>query len=264
MTQSRLLFLAAFAASAIDCPSRAADSGRPAALSVAAAANLVYALDELNAEFRKTDPGVAVTSATGASGSLVAQISHGAPYDVLLSADRSSPQALIKAGQADATSLSAFAVGRLVLWTTKEGVDVSDIAAAVRSPRVQKLAMANADTAPYGRAAVQALKALGAWEDARPKIVVGENISQTAQFVETGNADAGFVALSIVDSPALRGKGRWTEVPASLHEPLEQCAVVTAHGAANPESARYVAFLHSPAARKILEAFGYGIPSPGQ
>ena len=260
MKAARCLPLLAAAAWAVACPLRASDPGGPGTLSVAAAANLVYALDALNAGFRATAPGVTVTVATGSSGSLVAQISHGAPYDVLLSADRSSPQALIGAGQADGRTLSAFAVGRLVLWTTREGLDISGIAAAVRSPLVRKLAIANAETAPYGRAAVQALKAIGAWDDARPKIVVGENISQTAQFVETGNADAGFVALSLVVSPKLRGRGRWSEVPASLHEPLEQCAVITAHGSANPQAARYIAYLHGASARAILEAFGYGVP----
>jgi molybdate transport system substrate-binding protein len=254
--------LVALTAAAFVSRARAADAARPAALSVAAAANLVYALDALNAEFGKTAPEIAVTSATGASGSLVAQIAHGAPYDVFLSADRGFAQALVNAGNADAKSLSTFAVGRLVLWTTRAAVDVSDVAGAVRSPLVRKLAVANVDTAPYGRAAQQALKALGAWGDAQPKIVMGENISQTAQFVETGNADAGFVALSIVISPRLKGRGRWTEVPEALHEPLEQCAVITTRGSANPAATRYVAFLNSPAARAILEAFGYGIP-PG-
>lgn len=257
MMGRRLFSLVALAASACAC------SAQPARLSVAAAANLVFALDALDAEFGKAAPDVAVTRTTGASGSLVAQIAHGAPYDVFLSADRGFAKALVDAGNADAKSLDAFAIGRLVLWTTREGVDVSNVAAAVRSPLVRKLAVANVDTAPYGRAAQQALKALGAWDDAKPKIVMGENISQAAQWVETGNADAGFVALSIVVSPRLKGRGRWTEVPAGLHEALEQCAVITARGSANPAAARYVAFLHSPAARAILEAFGYGIPAPG-
>ena len=258
-----MLVVAAFAASAFFGSAGAAEAPPPGALSVAAAANLVYALDALNAEFGRSAPEVAVTSTTGASGSLVAQIAHGAPYDVFLSADRGFAQALVVAGNADAKTLSAFALGRLVLWTTREGVDVTDIAAAVRSPLVRKLAVANVDTAPYGRAAEQSLKALGAWDDAKPKIVMGENISQTAQWVETGNADAGFVALSMVVSPRLKGRGRWTEVPASLHEALEQCAVITARGSSNPAAARYVAFLHSQAARSILEAFGYAIPSSG-
>jgi molybdate transport system substrate-binding protein len=240
---------------------RADQAAAPTTLSIAAAANLVYALDALDAEFAKAAPAVTVTSATGASGSLVAQIEHGAPYDVFLSADPDFPRALVKAGQADAGSLSAFAVGRLVLWTTEAGVDVSDIAAAVRNPAVRKLAIANVTTAPFGRAAKEALEKLGAWADARPKLVVGENISQTAQFVDTGNADAGFVALSIVVSPKLRGKGRWTEVPAGLYGSLEQCAVITAHGSSNPAAARYITFLHSSSARAILRQFGYGIPA---
>jgi molybdate transport system substrate-binding protein len=252
--------LAAFAA-ALAVPARADGPAAQGALSIAAASNLVYALDALDAEFAKGAPGVTVTTASGASGSLVAQIEHGAPYDVFLSADADFPRALVKAGHASAGSLSAFAVGRLVLWTTEAGVDVSDIAALVRNPAVKRLAIANVATAPFGRAAKEALIRVGAWDDAQAKLVVGENISQAAQFVDTGNADAGFVALSIVIAPRLRGKGRWTEVPASLHGPLEQCAVITEHGAPNPAAARYIAFLHSPAAQAILVKFGYAIPS---
>lgn len=259
----RILFSLIALAGAAAGPACAADSGDTRTLSVAAAANLVYALEALNAEFRSEEPGLTLTSATGASGGLVAQISHGAPFDVFLSADRSYSDALIKAGQADAKTLKVFALGRLVLWTKREGISLSDVGSLVRSPLVRKLAIANADTAPYGRAAEQALKALGAWDDAAPKLVVGENISQAAQFVETGNADAGFVALSIVVSPNLKAKGRWVEVAANLYDPLEQCAVVTAHGASNPAAILYVAFLGGPAAQRILGEFGYGIPPQG-
>ena len=210
------------------CGARAAES-----VSIAAAANLVYALDALNAEFQHSAPGVTVTVATGASGNLVAQIKNGAPYDVFLSADLEFPQALVKAGQASAKSFVTFATGRLVLWTMKPGLDFSSIADVVRNPTVQKLAIANTETAPYGRAAKQVLEKLGAWTDAQPKLVTGENISQTAQFVETGNADAGFVALSLVMSPKLKDKGRWLEVDATLHAPLEQGAVLTNRGAGN-------------------------------
>ena len=229
-------------------------------LSIAAAANLSYALEALNAEFGKAEPGVAVTSAFGASGSLVAQISNGAPYDVFLSADLSFPEALVKAGHAGAASLTPFAVGRIALWTVKPGVDLSSVSAAVRSPSVRTLAIANTESAPYGRGAMQALRRLGLWDGARPKLVTAEDISQAAEFVETGNADAGFVALSAVVSPRLRGRGRWIEVPAGLHDPLVQAAVVTARGMGNPESARYVAFLRGAGARAVLERFGYGAP----
>lgn len=229
-------------------------------VSIAAAANLVYALDALNAVFRQAAPEVSVTVATGASGNLVAQIKNGAPFDVFLSADLDYPRALMQGGRADARSLVTFATGRLVLWTTKPGVDLPSVVSVVRNPAVQKIAIANVDTAPYGRAAQQALEKLGAWAGAQPKLVIGENITQTAQFVETGNADTGFVALSLVLSPKLKDRGRWLEVDAGLHAPLEQGAVLTIRGAANPAAARYLAFLGSPAARKILQDYGYDVP----
>ena len=199
---------------------------------------------------------------TGASGDLVAQIEHGAPYDVFLSADLHFAEVLVAKGAADPKSLNTFAYGRLVLWTTRPGLDVSDVAATVRSPAVQHLAIANTSTAPYGRAARQALEKLGAWADAPPKLVVGESISQTVQFVETGIADAGFVALSVVVSPKLKGKGAWSEVPAALYDPLGQASVVTGHGAGNPAAERYLAFLKGTSARAILEQFGYRTPVP--
>ncbi len=231
-------------------------------LSIAAASNLTYALDALSAEFRRGNPAVEVTTAVGASGGLVAQIGNGAPYDVFLSADIGFAEALVHAGHADSRSLTPFAVGRLVLWTVKPGLDVSDIAAAVRNPAVRALAVANADTAPYGRAARQALGKLGLWADALPKLVTAEDISQATQFVDTGNADAGFVALSAVLSPGLAGRGRWTEVPADLYEPLTQVAVITTRGSGNPQSSRYIAFLCGDSARRILAKFGYAAPAP--
>jgi molybdate transport system substrate-binding protein len=230
-------------------------------LSIAAAANLTYALGGLDAEYAKVSPGVQITTALGASGSLVAQISNGAPYDIFLSADMKFAKKLADLGHASASSLTPFAVGRLVLWTVKPGVDVADISAAVRNPSVRVLAIANAESAPYGRAAKQALGKLGLWEAAQPKLVTSEDISQATEFVETGNADAGFVALSLVMSPRLQGKGRWTEVPSDLYEPLTQVAAITTQGSGNPEAARYIAFLRSEAAAKVLESFGYGAPA---
>ena len=229
-------------------------------VSVAAASNLIYALDALNAEFQRAAPAVTVTTTTGASGSLVAQIGHGAPFDVFLSADLDYPRALIAQGQADGKSLRIFASGQLVLWTTHPGLALESIPALVRNPSVRKIAVANLATAPYGRAAQQALEKLGAWTDAQPKLVVGENITQTAQFVATGGADAGFVALSLVLAPNLKGTGRWLPVPAGLYAPLEHGAVLTVRGAANPAARRYLEFLSSAAAKTILSKFGYGVP----
>ncbi|HEY5229006.1 MAG TPA: molybdate ABC transporter substrate-binding protein [Opitutaceae bacterium] len=256
MTPIRVILVALVALRA-GAPGRAAQP-----LSVAAAANLSIALEALDAEFKGEHPDVAVTSATGASGDLVAQIEHGAPYDVFLSADLHFAQKLAKDGSADPKSLSVFAVGALVLWTTRDALPLADVARVVRDPAVKRLAIANTVSAPFGRAARQALEKLGAWDEAQPKLVVGESISQTTQFVETGNADAGFVALSVVLSTRLKDRGRYIEVPANLYEPLDQGAVVTAHGAGNASALLYVDFLGSPQARKILGDFGYRIPAP--
>jgi molybdate transport system substrate-binding protein len=256
MTSRRLLLVALLALQAAS-PSRAGQ-----AVSVAAAANLSFALEALDAEFKSEHPDVAVTSATGASGDLVAQIEHGAPYDVFLSADLHFAQKLANDGAADPKSLSVFAVGALVLWTTRDAVSIIDVTSLVWDPAVKRLAIANMTSAPFGRAAKQALVKLRDWDEAQPKLVVGESISQTTQFVETGNADAGFVALSVVLSPRLKGKGRYIEVPPNLYDPLEQGAVVTTHGAGNASARLYIAFLGGAQAREILGDFGYRIPVP--
>jgi molybdate transport system substrate-binding protein len=229
-------------------------------LSIAAAANLSFALGDLDTQFQRTEPETHVTVAFGASGSLVAQIENGAPFDVFLSADMDFPAALIARGGAEKDSLTKFAVGRLVLWTTRPQIEVASVAGVVQSPAVQKLAIANVKSAPYGRAAQQALMKLGLWTDTQPKLVVGENISQTAQFVETGNADAGFVAMSLVLSPQLKDRGKWIEVPPDLYAPLDQGAVITQRGRDNAAAKRYLDFLRSPAAQEILARFGYRAP----
>ncbi len=229
-------------------------------VAVAAAANLTYILAPLDAEFERLNPGVAVASEIGSSGSLVAQIKNGAPYDVFLSADVDFPRRLIAAGGAEKSSLVTFAFGRLVLWTTKTDVALASIEATVRDPAVRKIAVANPKLAPYGRAAEEALARLGLTAEAAPKLVFGENITQTAQFVSSGNADAGFVAYSLVVAPQLTDKGHWIEVPAALFTPIAQGAVLTTRGASNPAARRFMQFIVSPEGRPIFERFGYGLP----
>ncbi len=241
----------------------AARDGAPPArpvLSVAAASDLVYCLSALHADFTRQPGTVPVTLVTGSSGNFFAQIKHGAPFDVFLSADIDYPRALVAAGLAEASSLTPYAVGRLVLWTTRADLDLASVPAVVGDARVKKFAIANPAHAPYGRAAAQALGKLGLSAAAAPKLVLGENIAQAAQFVQTGAADAGLVALSLVLAPVLRDTGRWVELPASLHAPLEQAAVLTTRGAANPAAVRYLAFLRSPAARATFERFGFSLP----
>ena len=235
--------------------------GNSASVSVAAAANLIYALDSLHAAFKHAAPDVVVTVTTGASGSLFAQIKHGAPFDVFLSADTEYPTQLVAARLGDAASLRTFATGRLVLWTAQPAFDVSNLPGALRAPAVKKIALAQPKSAPYGRAAQAALEKLGAWSELRAKLVFGESISQTAQFVETGSADLGFVALSLVLSPKLKSKGHWKELPPELYDgvALDHAGVLTKRGAGNPAAKRYLDFLGSAAAKKILRDFGYGV-----
>lgn len=229
-------------------------------VSVGAAANLVHVLNALDAIFRTVEPQITVVTATGASGSLVAQIRNGAPFDVFLSADLDYPKALLSSGHAVAGSLIEFATGQLVLWTTSADLDIESIEVALSSGGLRKLAVANPNTAPYGQAAKDVLDRFHLWEDVQTRLVYGENVTQAAQFVETGNADAGFVSLSIVLAPQLKQRGRWTLVPQDWHTPLTQGAVITQHGANNSAAKRYLEFLRSPQAQKILAEFGYLIP----
>jgi molybdate transport system substrate-binding protein len=230
-------------------------------VSLAAASNLVYVLDSLDAAFKRSSPAVDVTVTTGASGSLFAQIRNGAPFDVFLSADREYPEQIVAARLGDAASLRTFATGRLAVWTTRADLDVGDLRELLLSPEVKKIALAQPRTAPYGRAGQAALQKLGVWRDVERKLIFGENITQTAQFVETGNADAGLVALSLLLSPNFTRKGRWKEIPAEWHESvsLDHAAVLTLRGAANPAARRFLAFLETDAAKKILREHGYAV-----
>ncbi|MBC7365701.1 MAG: molybdate ABC transporter substrate-binding protein [Undibacterium sp.] len=229
-------------------------------VSIAAASDLVFCLDALNAEFAKAEPAVALKISTGSSGNFFAQIKNGAPFDVFLSADLRYPRELIAAGAAEGKSLTLYGIGRIVLWTQRTDLELSDITAVVRNPLIKKFAIANPEHAPYGRAAKQVFEKLGVWTELQPKLVLGENIAQTAQFVQTGNADAGIVALSLVLAPALKNSGRWVEIPPSAHAPLEQGVVLTLRGTTNPAAKRYLAFLSTRAARTIFDRYGFRLP----
>jgi molybdate transport system substrate-binding protein len=229
-------------------------------LSVAAASDLVFCLEELNQAFCKAHPEITIKSTTGASGNIFAQISNGAPFDIFLSADMRYPLELIKAGLAEKESLTLYAIGHLVVWTAKEELDLSEGIRSLTSRAIRRVAIANPEYAPYGRAAKAALMYFDLWLPLQEKLVFGENIAQTAQFVETGNADAGIVALSIVLAPALNSKEHWIEVPEHAHPHLEQGAVITKAGTLNPASAAYIEFLGSTEARRIFDRFGFRLP----
>jgi len=226
-------------------------------LTIAAAADLTYCLPELNAAFQKEHPDAVLKVSSGSSGNFFAEIKNGGPFDIFLSADMSYPHELVKAGLAEEMNVIQFAVGRIVLWTTNNKVDVSRGLAVLRDPQVKKIAIANPDHAPYGRAAKAALEHENLWKEIEPRLVYGESIGQTAQFVETGNADAGIVALALVMSPKLEKVGRYFEIPTETYPPLEQGAVITKTGAAKPLAKAYLEFLRSPEARKIFDRYGF-------
>lgn len=230
---------------------------------VGAATNLVHVLSKLHGEFQRLNPGFEVRATTAASGSLFAQIQHGAPYDVFLSADTDYPRQLVAAGLGEASTVRTFARGRLVAWTTRPGIDPADFGSWVRDQAIRKVALAQPRTAPYGRAAQAALEAAGVWMAVQPKIVLGENIAQAAQFVETGHAEVGLVALSLVLVRPTASPGRWIEIPPAQYEgaTLDHAAVLTVQGARHPAAHVYLDFLTSTAAQRILHQAGYGPPA---
>jgi molybdate transport system substrate-binding protein len=227
---------------------------------VAAAADLKFALDELRTIYQKqTGSDIEVTY--GSSGNFFAQIQSGAPFDVFLSADVEYPRKLEAAGLAEPRTLERYAVGRIVIWMPQDSrVDLPALGwKALLAPGIQKIAIANPEHAPYGRAAVAALRDAGIYEEARPKLVYGENIAQAAQFVASGNAQAGILALSLAISPPMRPGKRW-EIPANSYPPIEQAAIIL-KSARNKEGARaFLAFLKSAEAAKILESYGFSSP----
>jgi molybdate transport system substrate-binding protein len=205
--------------------------------------------------------GTKVAFTFGSSGNFFSQIQNGAPFDLFFSADLDYPRKLVAADLVLPGSVCQYATGRLVIWTLPDAnVDVTLSGWNVLlDPQIQKIAIANPDHAPYGRAAVAALRNSGIYKQIKSKLVYGENISQAAQFVQSGSAQAGILALSLAISPAMKNGRHW-EIPASFHPPLDQ-AVVILKNSHNVDSARaFLAFVKSPAARLVLEAFGFTAP----
>jgi len=226
---------------------------------VGAATNFAHVLVRLDAEFQRQHPDHLVRPTSAASGTLFAQIQHGAPYDVFLSADTDYPEQLVAKGLGVGSTLRIFSRGRLVAWTTRPGVDPADTLGWASSTIIKKIAIAQPKTAPYGRAALRFLEKSGIWQLVQGKVVLGENIGQTAQFVETGHAELGLVALSLVLTAQPSLQGRWVEVAPSQFEgvSLDHAVVLTRAGWRNPAARRYVEFLTGQAAQSILSQAGY-------
>jgi len=231
-------------------------------LLIAAASDLKFALDEVLTEFRRQHSEYEPKTTYGSSGTLFAQIENGGPFDLFLSADTKFPQRLIERGKAEKDSLFVYAIGQLVVWVPKESsLDPEKLGEKVLlEPAVRKIAIANPEVAPYGAAAAAALKNLGIYDRVQSRLVLGENVAQTAQFVQLGAADIGMISHSLAVSPKMKDAGRFWKVPEELHPRLEQAGVVRA-GAGNPEGARELAkFLVSEEGRKILGRYGFVLP----
>jgi len=232
--------------------------GRPALplkLSIAAASDLQFALAEAASQFRQQHPKIDVQVDYGSSGNFATQIRNGAPFDLFLSADVQYPRDLARDRLARADSIFIYAAGRLAVWVPASSP--LDPATALRDPAVKRIAIANPQHAPYGRAAEAALRSMGLYDSVQKKLVLGENISQTLQFVQSGAADVGMVALSLATAPTVRGQGRYWEVPLNSYPKLEQGGVILKESAAARE---FRDWLLAPAGRSLLKQYGFFLP----
>ena len=230
-------------------------------ITVAAAADLKFAMDELVAGYRQSHPADEVEVVYGSSGKFHAQIQNGAPYDLFFSADIGFVQALAKAGLA-ASEVRPYALGRLAIWSASLDARTMTLA-SLADPKITRVAIANPRHAPYGQRAEEALRAAGVWDQVEPKLVYGENIAQTAQFVQSGNAQVGLIAQALAISPELASRGGHVLVPDTLHQPLEQGFVITRRAAGNALARRFADHVGSPAARAVMARYGFAAPGTG-
>jgi len=222
---------------------------------VAVAANFAAPMQELAAEFARSSPHRAV-AIVGATGKLYAQIRNGAPFEVLLAADAATPRRLEDEGAAVAGQRFTYAIGKLVLYSARPGF-VDAKGEVLQQARFSHLAIANPQTAPYGAAALQALQALGLRQRLASTFVQADNIAQAFEFVATGNAELGFVALSQVAAPGKASAGSWWLVPAALYAPIRQDAVLLKAGANRPAARAFLDFLRSDKAQALIRTYGY-------
>ena len=231
-------------------------------LLIAAASDLRFALDELIRQFTNRHSACVVKPVYGSSGNFHAQIMNAAPFDLFLSADAAYPATLVRSGKGNPKDFFLYAVGRLVVWAPRSSkINVPELGIkSLLDPAVKKIAIANPAHAPYGRAAVAALKTYEMYDRISPSLVFGENIVQTAQFIESGNADIGIIALSLAISPKMKAQGQYWEIPSQTHPKLEQGGLVLA-SAKNPNAARaFRDFLLAGQGRELLQKYGFFLP----
>lgn len=229
-------------------------------LTVAAAADLQFAMQDIAWRFQK-ETGTAVKVVYGSSGNFLQQLRNGGPFDLFFSANVDYAKQLEAAGLAEPGSLYEYATGKIVLWVRNDSkVDLAKGLRGLASPSVRKIAIANPDHAPYGQAALAAMRAEGVYDQVSGKFVLGENISQAASFALSGAADVGVLALSLVVSPNLKDKGRYIEVPPSEYPPIRQACVVVKSSPNKKGAEAFVNYVKTPAIAELLKSYGFGVP----
>jgi len=228
-------------------------------ITIAAAADLQFAMQDVAASF-KTETGKHVKISYGSSGNFFQQLQNGAPFDMFFSASLDYARRLEEAGLSEPGSLYQYATGEIVLWVPNDSkVDLTAGLRALLDPSVKKVAIANPEHAPYGQAAVAALKKENIYDKISGKLVLGENISQTASFVVSGAADAGIVALSLAVSPNMKGKGRFSEVPTVEYPAIEQACVILKSSAQKDLAQSFLQFIKTPVAADIFRKYGFAV-----
>lgn len=238
----------------------AAQLGFAQELTIGAAADLQFAMFDLGARFQK-ESGTAVKLLYGSSGNFAQQIQNGAPFDMFFSANLDYPKQLEVSGLTEPGTFYGYAKGKLVIWVPNESkLDLTLGLKALLDPAVNKIAIANPEHAPYGKAAVAALQQEKIYDRVKSKLVMGEDISQTASFVTSGAADVGIVALSLALSPNMRDRGRYFEVPGGDYPAIEQACVILRSSKNKAAARRFLDFIKTPAARQVLLDYGFEVP----
>jgi len=259
-TRIHLAVLTIAALAAIAPAAGGQTAGGPPRVRVAAAADLKFALDEAAARLGRRRPALRLEAIYGSSGSMYAQLRQRAPYDVYLSADVDYPRDLVANGVGAARDLFTYATGRLVVWVPAGSTLAIDRDGVRALERAARIAIANPRHAPYGRAAEGALRRAGIWDHVKDRLVLGENVAQAAQFVESGAADAAIIARSLAVAPALAARGRSRDVPADMHPPLVQGGLILPWAASRAAAEQLRDFLLGTEGRELLKAFGFGPP----
>jgi molybdate transport system substrate-binding protein len=229
-------------------------------ITVAAAADLQFVMQDAGARFQN-ETGKSVKLIYGSSGNFAQQLQNGAPFDMFFSANLDYPKQLEAAGLTEPGTFYQYAIGKIVVWVPNDSkLDISSGLKALLDPTIKKIAIANPEHAPYGKAAVAAMQKENIYDQVKDKFVLGENISQTASFVASGSADVGIVALSLAVSPNMKDKGRYAEVPAGDYPPIEQACVIIRSSKNKTIAEQFRKFIQSSTIRELFQKYGFAIP----